>query len=200
MAMHRTTSASETRGPRQRGASSKRHWRTQLFATRYPIFRARYDSTFGTDGHRGKRRSDAPGRSRPHGRLPRLNTAQSRPGPSSKRRSSRLSGPSHDVRICASSNARRAASCGIGQAPVQDAAAGSPTGGTRSPVRSYSKDGAMRVENVTDPVYYPNSVQGRRRPTPTPMPSTRRGWRTARWCEPLTPCTPTTTTRARRTR
>jgi catalase len=27
-------------------------------------------------------------------------------------------------------------------------------------VRSYSKDGAMRVVNVSDPVYYPNSVEG----------------------------------------
>jgi catalase len=27
-------------------------------------------------------------------------------------------------------------------------------------VRAYSKDGAMRVENATDPVYYPNSVEG----------------------------------------
>ena len=27
-------------------------------------------------------------------------------------------------------------------------------------MRSYSKDGAMRVDNVTDPVYYPNSVEG----------------------------------------
>jgi catalase len=26
-------------------------------------------------------------------------------------------------------------------------------------VRSYSKDGAMRIDNVTDPVYYPNSVE-----------------------------------------
>ena len=25
------------------------------------------------------------------------------------------------------------------------------------PVRSYSKDGVMRIDNVTDPVYYPNS-------------------------------------------
>jgi catalase len=29
-----------------------------------------------------------------------------------------------------------------------------------SPVHSYSKDGAMRVENVTDPVYAPNSYGG----------------------------------------
>jgi catalase len=27
-------------------------------------------------------------------------------------------------------------------------------------VRSYSKDGAMRIDNATDPVYYPNSVAG----------------------------------------
>ncbi len=28
------------------------------------------------------------------------------------------------------------------------------------PVRSYSKDGAMRIDNVSDPVYYPNSFAG----------------------------------------
>jgi catalase len=28
-----------------------------------------------------------------------------------------------------------------------------------APVRSYSKDGAMRIDNVTDPVYYPNSFE-----------------------------------------
>jgi catalase len=32
-----------------------------------------------------------------------------------------------------------------------------PVNRPKSPVRSYSKDGAMRVDNVTDPVYYPNS-------------------------------------------
>ena len=32
-----------------------------------------------------------------------------------------------------------------------------PVNRPKSPVRSYSKDGAMRVENVADPVYYPNS-------------------------------------------
>src|SRR5580658_7938187 len=32
-----------------------------------------------------------------------------------------------------------------------------PVNRPRSEVRSYSKDGAMRVENVADPVYYPNS-------------------------------------------
>ena len=35
-----------------------------------------------------------------------------------------------------------------------------PVNRPRSPVRNYSKDGAMRVDNVTDPVYYPNSVEG----------------------------------------
>jgi catalase len=33
-----------------------------------------------------------------------------------------------------------------------------PVNRPKSPVRAYSKDGAMRVENVTDPVYYPNSI------------------------------------------
>ena len=32
-----------------------------------------------------------------------------------------------------------------------------PVNRPRSEVRSYSKDGAMRVQNVSDPVYYPNS-------------------------------------------
>ena len=35
-----------------------------------------------------------------------------------------------------------------------------PVNRPKSPVHSYSKDGAMRVDNVTDPVYYPNSVEG----------------------------------------
>jgi catalase len=35
-----------------------------------------------------------------------------------------------------------------------------PVNRPKSPVRSYSKDGAMRVDNVTDPVYYPNSFDG----------------------------------------
>jgi catalase len=34
-----------------------------------------------------------------------------------------------------------------------------PVNRPRVPVRSYSKDGALRIENVTDPVYYPNSVE-----------------------------------------
>ena len=35
-----------------------------------------------------------------------------------------------------------------------------PVNRPRSAVRSYSKDGAMRVHNVADPVYYPNSFDG----------------------------------------
>ncbi len=35
-----------------------------------------------------------------------------------------------------------------------------PVNRPKSPVRGYSKDGAMRIDNVTDPVYYPNSVDG----------------------------------------
>jgi len=35
-----------------------------------------------------------------------------------------------------------------------------PVNRPKSPVHSYSKDGAMRVENVTDPVYAPNSKGG----------------------------------------
>lgn len=35
-----------------------------------------------------------------------------------------------------------------------------PVNRPKSPVHNYSKDGAMRVDNVSDPVYYPNSVEG----------------------------------------
>jgi catalase len=35
-----------------------------------------------------------------------------------------------------------------------------PVNRSKSPVHSYSKDGAMRVENVSDPVYAPNSYGG----------------------------------------
>jgi catalase len=34
-----------------------------------------------------------------------------------------------------------------------------PVNRPHSPVRAYSKDGAMRVDNVSDPVYFPNSVE-----------------------------------------
>jgi catalase len=35
-----------------------------------------------------------------------------------------------------------------------------PVNRPKAPMHSYSKDGAMRVDNVTDPVYYPNSFEG----------------------------------------
>src|SRR6185437_8371831 len=35
-----------------------------------------------------------------------------------------------------------------------------PVNRPKAPVRAYSKDGAMRIDNVADPVYYPNSVPG----------------------------------------
>jgi catalase len=35
-----------------------------------------------------------------------------------------------------------------------------PVNAPKSPVHSYSKDGAMRVQNVSDPVYAPNSKGG----------------------------------------
>jgi catalase len=35
-----------------------------------------------------------------------------------------------------------------------------PVNRPRSPVNSYSKDGAMRVDNISDPVYAPNSKGG----------------------------------------
>jgi catalase len=35
-----------------------------------------------------------------------------------------------------------------------------PVNRPKAAVRSYSKDGAMRIDNVTDPVYYPNSFEG----------------------------------------
>ena len=34
-----------------------------------------------------------------------------------------------------------------------------PVNRPKAPVRSYSKDGAMRIDNVSDPVYYPNSFE-----------------------------------------
>ena len=64
-----------------------------------------------------------------------------------------------------------------------------PVNRPKSPVRNYSKDGAMRVDNVTDPVYYPNSFDerpGRRREHATPR--TPCGRPTARWCGPPTRC------------
>jgi catalase len=44
-----------------------------------------------------------------------------------------------------------------------------PVNAPKVPVRSYSKDGAMRVKNVSDPVYAPNSKEGPQ-PDPTRYP------------------------------
>ena len=48
-----------------------------------------------------------------------------------------------------------------------------PVNTPRSPVHSYSKDGAMRIQNVTDPVYAPNSYGG---PAADPAKGTEIGW------------------------
>ena len=42
-----------------------------------------------------------------------------------------------------------------------------PVNSPTVPVHSYSKDGAMRVQNVSDPVYAPN-LEGARRLTRSP--------------------------------
>ncbi len=63
-------------------------------------------------------------------------------------------------------------------------------------MHSYTKDGAMRIHNVSDPVYAPNSYGG-----PAAQPERTDdgglGRPTARWCAPRTRCTPRTTTWAR---
>jgi catalase len=64
-----------------------------------------------------------------------------------------------------------------------------PVNAPKSPVHSYSKDGAMRFRNVSDPAA--------RKPTPCTMASRRAGTPTERWCTPPKPCTPMTTTGAR---
>jgi catalase len=50
-----------------------------------------------------------------------------------------------------------------------------PVNRPRVEVRSYSKDGPMRIDNVTDPVYYPNSVET------APAADTERYRETAVW-------------------
>ena len=35
-----------------------------------------------------------------------------------------------------------------------------PVNRPKAPVRNYSKDGVMRIDNASDPVYYPNSFEG----------------------------------------
>ena len=71
-----------------------------------------------------------------------------------------------------------------------------PVNQPRVPVHSYSKDGAMRMQNVTDPVYAPNTYGGHR-PTPSGTPSTRCGRKTSRWCGQPTRCALTMTTSVR---
>ena len=73
-----------------------------------------------------------------------------------------------------------------------------PVNRPKSPVRSYSKDGAMRIDNVSDPVYYPNSFADAPAADSEHLsPSTPSGPPTARWCGPPTPSTPRTTTSAK---
>ena len=50
-----------------------------------------------------------------------------------------------------------------------------PVNRPRVPVRSYSKDGAMRIDSVTDPVYYPNSIDA------APAADTKANKETAVW-------------------
>lgn len=70
-----------------------------------------------------------------------------------------------------------------------------PVNRPKSPVHSYSKDGAMRVHNVSDPVYAPNSLGGPKA-DPVRGAETACTRRTARWSGTPTPCAPMTTTSA----
>ena len=74
-----------------------------------------------------------------------------------------------------------------------------PVNAPKVPVHSYSKDGAMRVVNVHDPVYAPNSKGGPRADSEHYQPALA-GMPTATWCGRRTPCTSRTTTGARRAR
>ena len=59
-----------------------------------------------------------------------------------------------------------------------------PVNSPKVPVHSYSKDGAMRVVNVSDPVYAPTPRAGRR---PTASTTSRSaGTPTGTWCVPPT--------------
>ena len=62
-------------------------------------------------------------------------------------------------------------------------------------VHTYSKDGAMRIRNATDPVYAPNSMGGPRGATRSVRPRCT-GRPTATWSAPPTRCAPRTTTGA----
>ncbi len=67
-------------------------------------------------------------------------------------------------------------------------------------VRSYSKDGAMRVTMSATRCTTRTRSMTPRPPTTTRTPSTPCGRPTARWCGPPTPSTPRTTTSGRPTR
>lgn len=70
-----------------------------------------------------------------------------------------------------------------------------PVNAPKVEVNSYSKDGAMRMKNVSDPVT-PRIRTAARRPT-RHAPVNRYGTPTATWSAPPTRCTPRTTTGAR---
>ena len=72
-----------------------------------------------------------------------------------------------------------------------------PVNPPKVPVHSYSKDGAMRVQNVSDPVYAPNSYGGPKAAAGAAPTTAAPGTPTARWCAPRTRCAPRTTTGAR---
>ena len=62
-----------------------------------------------------------------------------------------------------------------------------PVNGPQVEVHSYSKDGAMRISNATDPVYAPNSYGRPGRPTRRAPPRCT-GRPTATWSAPPTRC------------
>ena len=64
-----------------------------------------------------------------------------------------------------------------------------PVNAPKVEVHSYSKDGAMRIRNATDPVYAPNSCGGPHGQTRSARPR-RTGMPTARWSAPRTRCAP----------
>ena len=72
-----------------------------------------------------------------------------------------------------------------------------PVNRPKSALHSYSRDGAMRVQNVSDPVYAPNPCGA---PRPIPRAPTRRdfGTSTAAWCARRTPYALRTTTLVKR--
>jgi catalase len=71
-----------------------------------------------------------------------------------------------------------------------------PVNAPKSPVHSYSKDGPMSYHNVSDPVYAPTPMAGRR-PTARATVSRRCGTPMGIWCAPPTPCARRTMTGAR---